>query len=155
MRISLYFMGKSVSSQLLFQNCTISLSQVFIQPLNPPHLLSFPSVCAKKKSCSVGGSLIFHFVAFQTSSWPLVQCDWSGNFHLDTNRLQAARGSLLPRQHKRRFAAAVKEDLCCSTHTAATGNSSSVKNMKTMTLLHCEMFSCSNLKKKSFLTALK
>lgn len=37
----------------------------------------------------MGGSLIFHWVASQTSSRPLVQCCCSGNFHLETSRLQA------------------------------------------------------------------
>lgn len=74
-----------------------------------------------RKSLSVGGSLIFHSAAFQTSSWPLVQCGWSGNFHLETNCLTAARWSLLPWQHKQSFAVAGEEDLCCPTHTTAAG----------------------------------
>lgn len=71
-----------------------SITIWFFHPLNPLSLLSFLSAQAKYTTqlrSRVRDTFIFHSGAFQTSSWPLVESGWSGNFHQQTKCLQATR----------------------------------------------------------------
>lgn len=85
----------------------VKLVEQFTQTLKPSCLWPLLLCCLQKnkpkwKFLSVGVYLMLHYHSFQTSSWPLVKCGLSGNFHLETGCLPVNWGPL-PWQHEQRL----------------------------------------------------